>query len=322
MTVVSVVVGTYQGADFLHAQLASILGQTRQPDRIVVTDDGSTDDTVAIARRALASFGGESLITTNPGPRGVVANFSHGLGEAGGDLIALSDQDDVWRPDKLQTMLAEFESRPELLLLHSDARLVDSKGDAIGGTLLESISMSGSMRRHEHDGQALRVLMGRNTVTGATTMIRHRLIEIALPVPEGWVHDEWLAMVAAAVGELDLVEQPLIDYRQHGANVIGAQVLGVRGKAAKMTEPRAQRNARLLTRAEQLPARLEALGAAVHPEAVALSRRKLENERRRSALPTGRLARIPSVAAAQLRGDYRRFGRGMLDALRDVIQPG
>lgn len=321
MTRVAVVVGTYQGAEFLGAQLASILGQTRQPDRIVITDDASSDETVAIARRALAGFQGESIITTNPGPRGVVANFSHGLAMGGGDLVALSDQDDIWRPDKLETMVAAFESRPELLLLHSDARLVDAHGAPIGGTLLESLSMSAAMRRLEHDGRGLQVLMRRNTVTGATTMVRRRLVEIALPVPPGWVHDEWLAMVAAAAGQFDLLEQPLIDYRQHGGNEIGARVLGVRGKAARVGEPRAQRNTRLLTRAEQLPPRLEALGPAVDSAAVASARAKLAHERRRSALPERRLARIPSVAAATLRGDYHRFGRGTLDAFRDLIQP-
>ena len=324
MTTVAVVVSTYNGAAYLGEQLASILAQSRQPDLIIVTDDESSDDTVAIARAALAGFDGDTLITTNPGARGVVPNFSHGLAaavDAGADLIALSDQDDIWRPDKLRELIAVFEDRPGLQLLHSDARLVDAQGAAIGGTLLESISMSPRMRRLEHDGRGFSVLLRRNTVTGATSVVRRGLVQTALPVPPGWVHDEWLAIVAAATGRFDLVELPLVDYRQHGANEIGAALLGVGGKARRMAAPRAERNARLLTRAEQLPARLEALGSAVDPALTAAARAKLAHEQRRSALPAGRLGRIPGVFGGLLRGDYRRFGRGVLDAVRDLVQP-
>lgn len=323
MTTVAVVVATYNGAAWLGDQLASILAQTRRPDRIVVTDDASTDDTVCLARAALAGFSGEVIIATNSGPRGVVPNFSHGVTLASTELIALCDQDDLWRRDKLELMVAEFDRRPELQLLHTDARLVDASGRDLGGTLLESLTMTRAIRRDEHDGRAIHRLLQRNFVTGATTIVRQELMQLALPVPEGWLHDEWFAIVAAATGDgrIDLLELPLIDYRQHGANEVGAKLLGVGGKAKRMAEPRAERNARLLTRAEQLPERLVQLGSLVSPEVIAASRAKLAHERRRSALPAMRRARVLGVATGLLRGDYRRFGRGSFDAIRDLLQP-
>lgn len=319
MATIAVVMGTYNGADYLREQLRSILDQTRPPDQIIISDDASTDGTVAIARRALEGFAGDVIITANSGPRGVVRNFTHGLELASTDLIALSDQDDVWHPDKLEKMIAPFERRPHLLLLHSDARLVDAVGAPNGDKLLQSLTMSTAIKSEVHGGHAAGILLRRNFVTGATTVIRRELLASAMPVPDGWLHDEWLAMVAASIGELDLVEEDLIDYRQHGSNEVGATVLGVVGRARRISESRAERNVRLLTRAEQLPERLVALRA--DGDLVAEALQKLHHERMRSDLPAGRFRRIPPVAGALLRGSYRRYGRGALDAVRDLFQP-
>jgi hypothetical protein len=234
-------------------------------------------------------------------------------------LIALSDQDDIWHPEKLARMAAAFDERSGLLLLHSDARLVDAQGVPIGGTLLQSLVMTPRIRSEVHRGRAADALLRRNFVTGATVTIRRSLLERALPIPAGWLHDEWLGMAAAALGGLDVLEEALIDYRQHGGNEIGARVLGVTGRARRMTEPRAGRNARLLERAEQLPERLADLD--VHPAFVTAARAKLVHERMRSALPSARIRRVPAVTRATLRGDYSRFGRGGADAVRDLIQP-
>jgi hypothetical protein len=316
---VAVVVATYDGARFIEGQLASILGQTRPPDQIVISDDSSTDGTLEVARTALIGFPGQLVITTNPGPRGVVPNFSHALRLADADLLALSDQDDLWHPEKIGRMAVAFAERPDLLMLHSDARLVDAEGIATGGTLLQSLSMTDRIRRQVHQGDGAEVLLRRNFVAGATSMLRRTLLTRALPIPDGWLHDEWLAMVAAALGGLDLVEESLVDYRQHGGNEVGARVLGLADKARRLMVPRRARDTRLLVRASQLPDRLSALGS--DPALVSAARAKLEHERRRSALPIARLQRIPTVSRAMLRGDYHRFGRGAADAVRDIVQP-
>ncbi len=111
------------------------------------------------------------------------------------------------------------------------------------------------------------------------------------------MHDEWLAIIAASTGGVALIREPLIGYRQHGGNVIGARKLGLRQKAGRLSESRADRNARLLARADHYLQRVEALGL---PERVrSLARGKLEHERMRSGLPAARVARGSRECSAQ-----------------------
>jgi glycosyltransferase involved in cell wall biosynthesis len=130
-----VVVASYRGERWLRAQLESILAQTSPVDEIVVSDDGSDDGTVELAREVLADAearGIRTVVAHNPGPRGVVGNVANALGLARADLVALADQDDVWRADKVARMRTVFATRPELALVHSDARLVDEAGEPLG----------------------------------------------------------------------------------------------------------------------------------------------------------------------------------------------
>jgi len=325
---VSVAIGTHNGAPFIEEQLRSILNQTIPPDEIVISDDASTDGTIRVARSVFEKH--ESLVRgvtstlrviENPVALGIAANFQQALMASTGDLIALSDQDDVWEPGRLEAALREFTSRPELDLLHSDAILVDSNGDPIGGTLFEAIEVSEEMRRQIHDGRALKVLMRRNVVTGATVVIRRRLLLRATPFPSSWLHDEWLAIVAAATGTSDLSETPLVRYRQHASNEIGARRLGFMGKVQRMLEPGGARTARLLARADELVERFASGAPEVSPEVLAAARDKLAHEQLRSSLKPRRAARIVPVLREWSTGRYSTYGRGAVDLVRDVLQP-
>ncbi len=316
---VSTAVCTHNGARFLPSQLDSILAQSPAPAEIVVSDDASSDGTVDLAR-TYADAGSAVRILRNDPPLGVTANFEQALAATTGDLIALSDQDDVWHPEKLARMVAEFDARPALLLLASDARLVDGEGEPTGELLLDTLYVSAGERARIHDGDAWGVQLRRNVLTGATMLLRRELLELARPFPASWVHDEWLATIAAAVGEIDVLEEPLIDYRQHGGNQIGAESLGWAGRMRRLREPRDARNARLLARAEALAERLPELPG-IAPERVGEVREKLAHERVRSALPAARWRRVGPVLREWRTGRYVRFGLGAQDILRDLVQP-
>src|SRR4051812_16867623 len=123
---VSVALCTHNGAAYIAEQLASIVAQNPQPAEIVLSDDASTDDTVAIARGIMSEHPGiDFRVLENRPALGVTGNFERAIAERGGELIALSDQDDLWHPGRLAAIAAIFADRPELLLLHGDARLVD-----------------------------------------------------------------------------------------------------------------------------------------------------------------------------------------------------
>lgn len=317
---VSVAIATFNGAEHLGEQLDSILAQSVPVDEIVLADDGSTDGSVELVRSRLRTVGGPELVVVDgTPPRSIAGNFSRALGRARHDVVLLSDQDDRWRPDRVARTLEAFATNPDALALHGDARLVDSEGYDIGG-LFEALEVPPATRADIQAGRGFPHLLRRNIATGATMAVRRELVEIALPVPPAWIHDEWLALVAAAVGRLTLIDAPLIEYRQHGANEIGATSLGVIGKLRRMVEPRAERNARLLARATSLADRLP-LVPGVTPARIKEVERKLEHERMRSFLPPYRLARVVPVLRELRTGRYRDFGRGAADAVRDLLQP-
>lgn len=323
---VSVALCTHNGTQFVQEQVASILAQRPAPLELVVGDDASTDGTVALIERTYAEAQAADpemmtrLIVIHREPAlGVVRNVEATLAECSGDLIALSDQDDVWHPGRLASLAAEFDATPELLLVHSDARLVDAAGQSLGETLLGALQASASERERLTSGDALPVLLRRSLVTGATVMIRARLRDIATPFPDGWVHDEWLAVVAASAGRMRLLPEALTDYRQHGRNQIGAHRVTMADRWNKLREPRAARAAWLARRTAALADRGRALGV---PSGVqAQLDGKAAHEAARSRLPRVPLLRVPAVLSGALSGRYGRYSRGAIDVLRDLVQP-
>jgi len=323
---ISVAMCTRNGAQHVARQVQSILNQRPAPSELVVGDDASTDDTIAVIERefAAARAADGTLATTltvirREAALGVTANFAATLEACSGELIALSDQDDEWMPGKLATLTAAFAADAELLLVHTDARLVDADGTSLGLTLLEALEATPAERAGLSTGDALPVLMRRNLVTGATVMLRRSLLRSAMPIPAQWVHDEWLAAIAAAVGRVRLIAEPFIDYRQHGANVIGARRPSLADRLARLREPRAERAARLADRTAQLAERARSLAV---PSAVqATLDAKADHEARRARLPRVRVARVPAVLGGALSGRYGRYSRGAMDILRDLTTP-
>ena len=165
--------------------------------------------------------------------------------KARGEFIALADQDDVWEPNRLERGLTRF--RDGVLLVHSDATLIDEAGKP-SGSLMSALRLTNGERRSLSSGKALDALLRRNLVTGATTMIRSSLLQQALPIPEGWVHDEWLGLVAAVQGGVVFSEESLIRYRQHGGNEIGAARTDLDEATRRLRETRSDFFSRKLLR--------------------------------------------------------------------------
>ncbi|WP_394771459.1 glycosyltransferase family 2 protein [Lacisediminihabitans sp.] len=319
---VSVALCSHNGAPFIEAQLLSIVNQTVAPAEIVLSDDASVDDTVAIARKVLLAHPNVALtVLQNPVALGVTANFERAIRACTGEFIALCDQDDVWHPDRLATVLREFDSRADLDLVFTDARLVDSHGTSLDRTLFDVLELSAADRGAVHAGEGFAVFIRRNVATGATMMLRRRLLDAALPFASGWVHDEWLAAIATVVGRVDLVDEQLIDYRQHASNQIGVAYPTLRRKLRRVLEPRGDRNARLSLQFAQFAERLDSLGATVPERMRRLARAKAAFEAEREALPASRVRRVAPILAAHRRGWYSRFAsQGRLDMVRDLLQ--
>ena len=323
---VSVALCTRNGARFLSAQVQSICVQDLLPRQIVVSDDGSRDGSVAIVRQTMEQCGVASIIDLtvfeNAQPLGVTRNFEQAVRACRSELIALCDQDDVWHPGRLARMARPFEARPGLLLLHSDARLVDAQLAPLGTTLFHALEVRPSELAAIADGRAFDVLLRRNLVTGATTVFRRSLLASALPFPGEWVHDEWLAAIAAATGRMDVLPEALIDYRQHASNQIGARRPSIAEKIAKAFAPRGAKHVERMRRAQALLDRLQSRQGEVPEAHLQAQREKLNHQRFRAELPARRMARVLPVLREAARGRYDRFGRGWHAIAQDLLERG
>ena len=225
---IDVILPTFNGALYLREQVASIAQQTLRPERLLLRDDGSSDETCKIIRELADEYGAWIEILPAQGNLGCTANVSCLLEATSAPYVALADQDDVWLPEKLEVSYREMcsvESRRGSecpILVHSDLRLVGKNLEDLGAVFTQK-QVINPLRVHPPE------IALTNVVTGCTVFCNRSLLQRALPVPAAaLVHDWWLALVASVFGEIHFHPSCLILYRQHGANSIGAKGLGWR----------------------------------------------------------------------------------------------
>lgn len=221
---IAVLLATFNGERHVGALLDSLLQQTVGDFHVIARDDGSSDGTAAILR-SYASKHPERFSILPPGaPTGsACGNFAALLDAVEASYVAFADQDDLWFPHKLATMLdrmraVEGEVGPDVpVLVHSDLQVVD---DALRPVAPSYWRLQGTTptRRRE-----LRHLLAENVVTGCAMLANRALVTCARPVPsEAVMHDWWLALHAAAFGRVEPLPEPTLLYRRHAGNSVGA----------------------------------------------------------------------------------------------------
>jgi glycosyltransferase involved in cell wall biosynthesis len=203
---ISIALATYNGERYLLEQLDSFRRQTLQPDELVVCDDCSTDNTLAILEDFSRLSGFTVRIFRNEVNLGHVRNFERALSLCEGDYIFLSDQDDTWAPNKLEAVFAEFEKNPMVDVIVNDATYVDVALVSMGTTVLERVlSVGGEKYGH---------------VAGACTAISKRFRNFVVPFPESVCphHDVYIHRWANLLGIRLLLERSLQTWRIHGGN--------------------------------------------------------------------------------------------------------
>jgi glycosyltransferase involved in cell wall biosynthesis len=219
----SVALCTFNGSRFLLEQLQSIGLQSLPPDELVICDDRSSDNTVAIIESFALGAPFPVRLEVNPTNLGSTKNFELAISRCRGDVIALSDQDDIWQTDKLEQMERVLRQTPSAGAIFSDADVVDEQLTPLGYKLWNRYRFTKTRQRHLIAGRAFRVLLDQNAVTGATLAFRSWLKEWVIPIPDCWMHDAWIAAVTAALSDMCTVEEPLIQYRQHAQNQVGGR---------------------------------------------------------------------------------------------------
>jgi O-antigen biosynthesis protein len=236
--VIAVCLATWEPRpDLLAAQLDSLRAQEGVSWTCVAADDASSP----AGREALhaAAAGDERFDVREHGERvGPFRNFERCLARvpAGVEAVAPCDQDDIWHPDKLAALLAALRRR-DATLAYGDLRIVDAGGAVLSPTYWTN---------RDNSWDDLGDLLATNVVTGAASLVRRDVVDVALPFPaalDGAFHDHWLACVALALGDLAYLDRPVVDYVQHGANVVGHAERRRRGERGG-GEPLAARAAR------------------------------------------------------------------------------
>jgi glycosyltransferase involved in cell wall biosynthesis len=313
----SVALCTFNGRRHLRAQLDSIFNQSRPPDQIVVCDDGSEDGTGELANERLRASRIPHRLLRNPSRLGVSRNFEQAIRQCEGDIVILSDQDDVWRHDKLAQLEAAFGAAPMATLVFSDARVVDASGSPLGYNQWESVFFNAHVRKKAR-ADLLPVLLRHPVVCGATMGLRRDMALRCLPVPEEWLHDEWIAALCAATSTYLVVEAALVDYRLHEGQVVGAHrpTLGhLLATARKMDRDYYTRQIRRFTRLEE---RLWAWTPTPRAEVLAAVRGKLAYLAKLRRMRAGHDHPYWASTRLLLNGSHHRFELGFRSWLLGV----
>jgi len=312
---------TYNGAEFLPAQLQSIAAQSRRPDEIVICDDGSTDETESVIKHfALAPV----VLHSNKQNLGSVKNFEQAISLCSGDVIALSDQDDVWREDKLKVIGAAFERNPRTGLVFSDAEIVDENLNPLNRRMWDEVGFDSHKRKMVAHGRALDVLITGWTVTGATMAFRSNYRNLALPIPTNiqMIHDGWIALTVASVSDVVILDDPLIKYRQHANQQIGAPT-----RPPKVPKPSTLRALKRSNPATELHQILETLEQRLMDHRDEFDCRKAlsftgaysRHLDARANLPERRLNRVPTILRELLTWRYHEYANGFKSAAKDLV---
>ena len=227
---VAVVVATYNGATYLRAQLESIVQQTYKPSQIIIVDDDSSDDTLQVANN-FAAHHPEVMVVQNETRLGYIKNFEKGMLIATDSYVALSDQDDIWMPHKLETLLANIGDQ---MLAYSDSELIDANGQLLNQKMS---SIKNQLAYHT----PIMYTIGA-WAPGHAMLFKKELVDKATPFPTLVTHDFWLGFVATCYSRVVYVNEPLVHYRQHTQNAIGADT--TKNKSASLTQAQKKQKAR------------------------------------------------------------------------------
>lgn len=319
---ISIAMATYNGAKFLREQLDSFSAQTRLPDELVVCDDGSKDATLAILDAFAATAPFAVRVIRNPENLGFMRNFEKAISLCEGDIIFVSDQDDVWFPEKLATVEQVYRDNPKVQATINDMIITDGELNHSNKTLLGNFRVTGSSDNR--------------LIAGCASTIRRDLLPIVIPIPEIFIgHDAWIGDLCMTLGVRQLIDKPLQFYRRHGANESqwifcdpqGVTVLSVVSETGfaspvESWQRSLRRIAVLQERIESSRATLESLGLS---QSYSFARSYLEAEQDRFStrihlLSLPRWRRWVSVIGFWARGGYRRFA-GWKSAVKDMIRP-
>jgi glycosyltransferase involved in cell wall biosynthesis len=213
---ISVCIATFNGEKFIKEQLQSILQQLSDADEIIISDDGSSDETINIILafsdpriKLIHNDSSQLQITKESKSYQVTKNFENALNHATGDYIFLSDQDDIWEHDKVEGCILLLKEKMCNLIVH-DATVVNESGIVIAESYFEKVdSRTGFLKN-----------IIKNSYLGCCMVFDRSILLQSLPFPNDLLaHDIWIGLIAERNGKVTFIENKFIRYRRHSAAV-------------------------------------------------------------------------------------------------------
>ena len=200
---ISICVTTYNGEEYIEQQLLSILQQLpNEYDEVLVSDDGSTDNTISIVKNIKDPR--VKLINANLG--NLIKNVEYVISKSIGNYIFLADQDDIWLPNKIGSFLNLLQNNS---FVYSNVRIIDTNNNVVIDNLYPlGVDKSGLIKN-----------LIKNSIIGATVAFRREILKKVMPFPENIpMHDQWIGAIASLYYTVAYTDEPLILYRRHGSN--------------------------------------------------------------------------------------------------------
>ena len=203
---ISVAMATYNGEKYIKEQIDSILSNLGKDDELVISDDGSSDKTLEIIKSI-----NDKRINLLKGPKkGIKQNFANAIKNTNGDIIFLSDQDDIWECDKVSKVMKMFNDNEKVTLVMHNAKIVNDN--------LETIEPYSTFEwRNSRTGIFKNIL--KNSYIGCCMAFRKEIKEMILPIPNNiYMHDQWIGLISETYGKNVFIDDKLICYRRHENN--------------------------------------------------------------------------------------------------------
>lgn len=215
---ISIAMCTFNGQPYLEPQIESILSQTADIYEIVIVDDGSTDGTCDILGKYQDSHPDLINFHRNEENLGVTKNFEKAISLCEGDVICISDQDDIWKEDKVEQQLNDLPGKKHALTFHDS---VLSGGTTTHPTFFDTVPFCADQITDQTD--LFKFLLRKNCMRGATSMFTRDLLDWVLPIPDEWYYDYYIAVMSAILGHINPVNKNLSEFRQHSDQDLGAK---------------------------------------------------------------------------------------------------
>ena len=322
---ISIALCTYNSEKYLPEQLNSFLSQIRPPDEVLVCDDASKDQTVNILKKFQATAPFTVKIVENERNLGFNKNFEKAISLCTGEVIFISDSDDIWLPEKIARVLHQFQNNPKTQLVFSNEFLCDVSGKQLPQTFWQLNNFSEAEKKLFDLPLGYQILLRKTLAPGHTMAFRTELRQKILPFGTNWVFDAWILWIAKLSSEIKIISEPLVLYRQHGEQNIGLlsanrwQRLWERFNRAKRFKR--EDYLKLSKQSEELFQRACALNIP-EQKALALLQQRADFYHSKFYYPAMPLLRIPYIVKNLLLGNYSKFENGATSAIKDCFLIG